>query len=125
MALDPGDVGAGGGLAAPIYNALKSHVARIQPSGSTPVAPADVETSLKEMAFDIAKGITDHLLSNLEITGVKIALDPGVRLVETFAVGVGTNGGALSTALGPVIGAVNDSLKDTGLQTNDGTGLIK
>lgn len=66
----------------------------------------------------------------LKIKLIETSLDaatPGAgRLVETMTLGVGDNGGALSSLTGgTVAGTIKDNKLATAKQTNDGTGLVE
>lgn len=79
----------------------------------------------------IANGIVTHLINNMEIKGVTIALDgPPAQTVETFAAGVGTEGGSLIAAGPPGAPLISGTIKHgftqnmSGTQSNDGTGRV-
>ncbi|MHC4307856.1 MAG: hypothetical protein ACYSR7_04455, partial [Planctomycetota bacterium] len=71
----------------------------------------------------------EYEVEQLEVKGVKIGLDTGVRTIEIYTGGVGSNGGTLAAAAppptNPVSGAVKAGTKDEGTQNNDGKGLVE
>ena len=101
---------------------LADDIVQDAPVGATPeqIAARDVAvTTVRSMTEKIMQYIVDKI----EIKGVKVALDAGTRTIETYAAGVGSNGGAL-TGAAPVVGSVKDAKDDKGTQNNDGTGLV-
>ena len=64
------------------------------------------------VAKAVSKEVVDHIVSNLEVTGIMIQVDPGSYVINVFG-GMGI----------PAINFPNPPLIHT--QMNDGTGLIK
>ncbi len=75
----------------------------------------------------ITEAIVKHIKDNLEIKGVKIALDTSLiaQTIETYIFGVGNNGGSLVTSGGQTVnGQVKTFYQTVGTQNNDGTGRV-
>jgi hypothetical protein len=79
------------------------------------------KNTISELVKAIVEETIDHLISNMEIKNVSVA-DP-LGIVETYAGGVGTNGGSLIAGAYPVVGAVVKP-QQTLNQSNNGTGHI-
>lgn len=88
-------------------------------------AKRPTKAELRDISESIATGVINHIVANMEIKGVTVALDTGPRTIETYVAGAGSNGGALASVTGgPVSGNVADSKADSGTQSNDGTGRV-
>ena len=98
---------------------------------------ADYKTGTDPQRTAYDKGVEDmkkfcthimtYIVTELELRGIKIKLDDTTgRVIEAYAIGVGTNGGALASATGgPVAGSVKSNKADVGTQNNDGRGLVQ
>lgn len=123
MALVTGDNSASSGMAKAIYDVLNSEIINnLHVNTPTSVKAAMIQ-SHKKLAYCIAKGVIDHIKSNMEVKGVKCKLDTGLNTVFTAGVPIPMDGGlALQTAwkLATIAGAADHST-----QENDGTGLVE
>ena len=105
MALDAGK------LESALKSALKSALDSAQ--GPAPdEGDGHRQNFCNAVAEAVAKEVVDHIVSNLEITGVQIQVDPGSYAINVVG-GMGT----------PAVAIPNTPLLHA--QINDGPGLIK
>lgn len=119
-----GDDVASSGMAKDIYDVIKTEIIDNLDYRVNKDTKDKIILQNKKLAYCIAKGVINHIKSNMEIKGVKTSLDNGIRSVETYVAGVGSNGGSLATGTGPVAGSVKDSKLVSATQSNDGSGLV-
>ncbi len=106
-------------------NALAEDIVPTAPDGASSEQTAARTASVANVR-DMAEKLMQYIVDQIEIKGVETDLDAGPRTIETYAAGVGDNGGALASATGgPVSGHVDDAKDSTGTQTNDGKGLVE
>ncbi|HET7461551.1 MAG TPA: hypothetical protein VFJ82_09880 [Longimicrobium sp.] len=87
MALAIGDEQASTGMSKAIYDQLEDSLG----AGLAALSPADqepVRDGWRKLAFAIATGVVNHLLSNLELSGVQAKAPNNV--VSTQVAGTGT-----------------------------------
>ena len=77
---------------------------------------ADVKANML-LTYD---AVVAYIVASMEISGIEVA-DPA-ETVETYAAGVGDNGGTLTGQI-PIVGNVKQAAK-TRTQSNDGTGRV-
>ena len=85
-------------------------------------AKAPNPDDLSDICLSIATGVINHIISNMEIKGIKATLDTSLNTVFSAGVPVAMDGGlALQTAwkTATAAGAADDST-----QNNDGTGRV-
>jgi hypothetical protein len=80
-------------------------------------------TGIEAIVKVIVNKTIDHLLSNLEITGIKVELDNSLNSLFNTGVPVPNDGGATLKATWTA-GTANQ-VYDKATQSNDGIGLIK
>jgi hypothetical protein len=86
MALDIGDSGAGGGMTKAIYDQLNAVLMPKVPEADLP----DAQKGWKELAFAIATGVVQHILANLEITGLQVSGTANLTVQNNSASGTVT-----------------------------------
>lgn len=88
MALAIGDEQASTGMSKAIYDQLEASLG----SGLSSLPPADqapVKDGWRKLAFAIATGVVNHLLDELELSGVQTR-DPNTAVVSTQVANTGT-----------------------------------
>lgn len=84
------------------------------------LSPAQIATVKADMSIAYNAMVT-YITANMEISGIQVS-EP-LETVETYAAGVGNNGGSMVAGLNPVVGSVIQAAK-TRTQSNDGTGRV-
>lgn len=128
MALETGSVQANSGMSQAIYREidgqlsppLQQAVNNAQGEARTKAQEAldEARQGWKKLSYAIAKGVIEHIISNIEIRGVRTRGDVSTTVK-------GSTGAA---GPGPHSHTVGLSGKQTGVvltQSNDGTGLVK
>ncbi len=117
MPLNFGDIQATSGLSKGIYQELRDQL-EPQFSDMSDMKEKDlnkVREGWQKLAYAIAKGVVEHIKSNMEIKGVEVVISDvstNVSVATTCPSGAGSGTGTGSGTA-------------TGQQSNSGTGLVK
>ena len=105
MAVSIGDQAASSGMSKAIYDQLNQ---LLSPAIKDPPTLAKAQTSWQQLAFAIATGVVNHIVSNMQVSGIQVS--------GTINAPVTPTGG------GAAIGTATGSLTST--QTGSTTGLV-
>ncbi len=113
MGLETGDIRASSGMSKAIYDKLNDLLS--PPLEDMPAEDMEkIRDSWRKLAYAIADGVISHIKSNMEITGVNVAVNDVSTTVTTVT----------SCPAGAGTGTGTGSGTATGQQSNDGIGHV-